>query len=334
MQPNWFQSDPMRLPDAEFEAGELRHLCVGNTGRLMDFRRTPVRVTALSHSTGLATIEITQFEDQGAFWDLPYEDVTSYQFVRGCATAPEGELEKMRAAIARFDVMTTISCDAAKRASTLLAITEARAHATVWLKEHSRFLRSGRALPEGKPEGDAFLFADVAEYMRMSGLHDLEAHLPRRYVSNMNNETVKVLRMAVARMGLAPYQGKVIRDPAQADAEFSLERRARYVVARMGFLQALLEQCGREKVVLYRMESRQGLLRSRRGGTALVSASFRMDIVQEMSGWADPLRTVAIYRQAVPVDRLLMTYLETEAMNHPYREAEALLLAEPDNVMF
>jgi hypothetical protein len=29
-----------------------------------------------------------------------------------------------------------------------------------------------------------------------------------------------------------------------------------------------------------------------------------------------------------------MTYLETEAMNHPYPEAEAVLLAEPTNQAF
>ena len=29
-----------------------------------------------------------------------------------------------------------------------------------------------------------------------------------------------------------------------------------------------------------------------------------------------------------------MTYLETEAMNHPFREAEAVLLADPINEAF
>ncbi len=59
-----------------------------------------------------------------------------------------------------------------------------------------------------------------------------------------------------------------------------------------------------------------------------------MDIVQEMSGWADPKRTVAIYRQAVPIERVVMTYFETEAMNHPFHEAEAVLIADPENQAF
>lgn len=77
---SWFQSDPDRVPDTEFEPGELHHLCVGNEGRLLDFRRTPVRIEKLSHETGLATLQILAFEDRGALWDLPFEEVAMYQF--------------------------------------------------------------------------------------------------------------------------------------------------------------------------------------------------------------------------------------------------------------
>ena len=83
MSPNWFQFDPDCAPDTNFEPGELHHLCVGNEGRLLDFRRTPVRVLRLCDETGLATIEILAFEDKGALWDLPYEDIGTYQFKKG-----------------------------------------------------------------------------------------------------------------------------------------------------------------------------------------------------------------------------------------------------------
>ena len=135
-------------------------------------------------------------------------------------------------------------------------------------------------------------------------------------------------------LGLAPYKGKMLRDPLQAGGALSLARRGTHVAARMGFAQALFERCGRDTIVLYRMESCEGPLRPRQSGAVLVSASFRMDIVQEMSGWADLRRTVAIYRQAVPIQRVLMTYLETQAMNHPFKEAEAVLLVDPENQAF
>ena len=94
----------------------------------------------------------------------------------------------------------------------------------------------------------------------------------------------------------------------------------------MGYVQAIFELWGKKSLILYRVESCEGPLRPRNVATVLVSASFRMDIVQEMSGGADPKRTVAIYRQSVPTSRVLMTYFETEAMNHPYKEAEAVLI--------
>jgi hypothetical protein len=37
-------------------------------------------------------------------------------------------------------------------------------------------------------------------------------------------------------------------------------------------------------------------------------------------------RTVATYRQMVPIDRLFMTHLETRQFNHPFRESEAVLI--------
>lgn len=58
MPSQWFESDPQRAPDSDFESGVLEHWCAGNDGRLLDFRRTPVRIRAISCSTGLATVEI------------------------------------------------------------------------------------------------------------------------------------------------------------------------------------------------------------------------------------------------------------------------------------
>jgi hypothetical protein len=93
---NWFQSDPNRAPDSEFEPGELRHLCVGDEGRLLDFRRTRVRIEKLSDETGLATIQILSFDHKNALWDLPYEEVGKYQFKKGCSTASTDALQRIQ----------------------------------------------------------------------------------------------------------------------------------------------------------------------------------------------------------------------------------------------
>jgi hypothetical protein len=335
MSPNWFQFDPNRAQDTDFEPGELHHLCVGNEGRLLDFRRTPVQVGGVCDETGLATIEICAFEDTGALWDLPYEEVHQYQFKTGSPRASAEAVGRFEWAAARLNRQVAIPCETSRRDETLAAISVEGERAGEWLASHSQFIQSAQALPQGEAEGSPLLYADTKDYMAQRGFGDLEALFTRQYVSTLNNETVKAHRIAVAQLGLAPYVGKILRDPAQTVGALCIERRTGHIIARMGFVQAVFERAGQRQVVLYRMESCEGPLRRRRSGeTALVSASFRMDIVQEMSGWAEPKRTVAIYRQAVPVERVLMTYLETEAMNHPFREGEAVLLADPTNLAF
>jgi hypothetical protein len=44
--------------------------------------------------------------------------------------------------------------------------------------------------------------------------------------------------------------------------------------------------------------------------------------------------TAVLWRQAVPITRLLMTFLETRKMNGRFHEAEAVLIADPDNRAF
>ena len=331
----WFQSDPNRAPDSDFEPGELHHLCVGNEGRLLDFRRTPVRIERLCDETGLATLQILAFEDQGALWDLPFEDVGKCQFTKSSGRSSAADVERATSAIARLNQSVEIPCDPDRRERTLRLVSAERERAREWLVDHSQFFKSGASMPVGEPEGSPLLYADTKAYLADRDLGDVEVFFTRHYVSHMMNEAVKAHRMAIAHLGLATYNGKILRDSSQTADTLSFERRGTHVVVRMGFVQAMFKLAGRDSLILYRMESCEGPLRPRRlSGAALVSASFRMDIVQEMSGWADPKRTVALYRQTVPIDRVLMTYLETEAMNHPFRESEAVLLTDPNNQAF
>ena len=45
-------------------------------------------------------------------------------------------------------------------------------------------------------------------------------------------------------------------------------------------------------------------------------------------------RAAALWRQRVPSERTLMTFLETRAMSRRFHEAEAILLADPSNQAF
>jgi hypothetical protein len=75
-----YVSDPDARPDTDFVRGELRHLVIGNRGRLLDARRTPITTTAVTPETGASNSEIGAFEDAGAGWELPLDEVRRFQF--------------------------------------------------------------------------------------------------------------------------------------------------------------------------------------------------------------------------------------------------------------
>ena len=111
-----YQSDPEMLPDSEFDAGELSHIVEGNAARLLDPRRTPVRVAALRPATGMFVVRVEKFEDAGATWELPFEEVVLFQFSKGSRRA--GDTTAMREAVERFNRPLRIPRNADARAAT------------------------------------------------------------------------------------------------------------------------------------------------------------------------------------------------------------------------
>jgi len=65
-----------------------------------------------------------------------------------------------------------------------------------------------------------------------------------------------------------------------------------------------------------------------------VSATFSREVAEAHFAGGPRTQVAVMWRQAVPPARMFMTFLETAAMNARYREAEAILLAEPANRAF
>src|SRR3974390_971240 len=114
-----YQSDPNSTPDIEFVDAELSHLLVGNHGRLLDVRRTPLRVTRVLPAIGSFEVEIEAFEDKGSRWTLPLRAINRLQFSRAARRAPERAVAELRVSAERFDEPYEISVDAEQRARTL-----------------------------------------------------------------------------------------------------------------------------------------------------------------------------------------------------------------------
>jgi len=329
-----YQFDPAMQPDSEFVPGTLAHLVVGNEGRLLDPRRTPIRIVGLVPATGEFVVEILAFEDRGARWEVPYEEIDRYQFPRGSAEAVPSAVGEFEEAVRRFDEPLEIPADARERDRAEREILELRHAASEWLETRSRFLASGEPLEPRAREGIPALWADLRAFMEEHALWDVEDAIATQYVRNPHSgELVKGHRMVLAELGLAAFAGKKVRDPALFSGAWSRARRRKHILARLAFVRALFAKAGRPRVVLYRGLSWDGLPEPPRNG-GLVSATFDLAVATSHFEGHGRMESGLLLRQAVPVERLFMSCLETVQMNEHYKEGEAVLFGDSGNQLF
>lgn len=318
--------------DSDFEAGALRHLVDGRRARLLDPRRTPVRVTGLDLTRGYFEVEILDFEDAGGRWLVPLEAVHNYQFAAG-PDASRDDVTAMREVVAVMNRPFTVPADPDAGARSLRRLGEERARVRRWLDD------AGVGAVDLAPmvasrSGDAKLCQLLAGYLRERGLADLEAEFAATFVSNAGSgEVVKGHAIVLAELGLCPYTGTVVRDPTLFTGAWTRERRGRHLLVRMAFVQALLTLAGPVDTALFRGISVEGPLAPR--PSSFVSASLSAEVAMAHFRAGHPTASTGVlYRQPLPVDRLFMTFVETAAMNRRYREAEAVLIGDPQNPTF
>lgn len=325
-----YQSDPDRAPDSQFVPGELGHLVPGNHGRLLDPRRTPVHVTRVLPGSGFFEVEIDAFEDAGARWLVPLEEVTSYQFAAGGELADGAAVAELRRCATRHGVRVQIAADPAAGERTRARLREEYAQAAAWLTS------------AGAPERfdplplieDAACWPAAAGWLRRYlGQRDLcgmEEQLAAGYVSNpWAGDLVLAHFTVLAELGLGTLAGRGVRDPAAFAGGWTRERRADHILARIGFTHALWARAA-ASVMLYRGVGCQDPATGRQRASSrrelpLVSASFSRQVAESHFG-SPSVTAGALYRQPLRPGHLFMTFLETEAMSRRYREAEAVLL--------
>jgi hypothetical protein len=329
-----YESDPNSAPDSEFVPGALGHLVVGNRGRLLDARRTPLTVAAIEPQIGAFEVQIDAFEDAGARWEVPLEDVAEFQFARDAARAAVDVVAELEAAMARFDRLCAIECEPAARAATLRRVAAERACAGEWLEDRLSGVAVDVAACIERREGDPTLFTLLDDYLSARDLVAIDRRFAEAFVSNpRSGELVKGHAIVLAELGLCPYRGKVVRDPSLFDGEWSKARRAEHLVVRLAFTQELWSLLGGAGVTLYRAAAVDGALPPARP-KSLISATFSRAVADAHFEGGAATTVAVLWRQVVGLERLLMTFLETRAMNARFREAEAVLLVDLDNRAF
>jgi hypothetical protein len=327
-----YASDPHAASDAEFEPGTLRHLVVGNRGRLLDARRTPITITAVTPLTGDFELEIDAFEDAGARWQLALQEVKRFQFARASQSASAAEVGELRKAAASFDRELVVDAVHTVKQATLSRIAAERRALRDVFGEARCELDVERAIAQR--EGDDRLYKLLDHYMTDRGVADLDQRFARTFVSNpRSGEFVKGHAVVLAELGLCPYRGQVVRDPTVFAAENAKSRRAAHLVARLSFTQELWATLGYDTVPLYRGTAAEGPLHGP-AAASFVSATFSREVAGAHFAGGPTTTAAALWRQDVAVARLLMTFLETAEMNRRFKEAEAILIGDPANRVF
>ncbi len=328
-----YEFDPGAQPDSDFIAGDLTRLVVGNHGRLLDDRRTPIVITAVIPERAAFELEIGGFEDAGARWELPPEEACHLQFDPTAATAPPELVARLQDLLERFSHDASIECDLAAREETLVRVASARTDARQWLARHDLQPPELTALIERRA-GDPKLFALLDQHLSSCGVIELERLFADTFVRNPSSgELIKGHAIVLAELGLCPYHARVVRNRDLFAEPWTKQRRTDHIIARLAFIQELWTSWGYHDVTLYRGTAVDEPLPARTS-PSFVSATFSRDVATDHFNGGPATHTAVLWRQQVPTSRLFMTFLETRAMNERFHEAEAILIGDPQNRAF
>ena len=329
-----YASDPDQAPDSEFVAGELRHLVVGNRGRLLDARRTPVTVVEVAPQRGAFVVRIESFEDAGARWELWLKEVSNFQFMRSAASADSAQIGDLERSVACFDRELVVESSEATRKDSLRRLAQRRQHVRGWLRARLHQVHVDFGKHVARRQGSPAFYELLDDFLAERNLTTLEHAFTTTYVTHpRSGEVVKGHAIALAELGLFTYHGPTPRDPDLFAGEWTRESRADHLLWRLAFTQESFKAIGATEVPLYRAAATDTPLASP-SPSALVSATFSKDVADAHFEGGHATQTAVLWRQVLPIDRLLLSFLETRAMNERFHEAEALLLADPTNQAF
>lgn len=327
-----YESDPEAASDAEFVPGEPAYLVIGNRGRLLDARRTPLLVTNVIPDRGEFEVRVEAFEDRGALWRLPLWEVGRLQFAARSVRASSDARLGLEQASARFDRELIIEADAHALAQTRRRIGEAREDARGLLCHLAGSIDFARCV--WRRQGDERLCLALDRFLTHRDLADLDRSFTRAIVSNPRSaELVKGHAIVLAELGLCAFQGTVIRDQALFAGDGSRPQRAEHLIARMAFAQELWTTVIARPLTLYRAAAVDGPLPIS-APVSFMSCTFSEQVAAAHFAGGPTTQAAVMWRQTLSPTRLLMTFLETAAMNDRFREAEAVLIADASNVAF
>jgi hypothetical protein len=275
--------------------------------------------------------EISDFEDAGKHWDVTFERASAYQFKIGAPRLDLAEVVKLRSRIEALD--QALAIDAGDEARLAIKRTFAREtkEAALWLSEKSEFFKANAVIDFQCRIGPASLRADFNRFMAAHGLAEIEQRTAEIQVLNPHSgDWIKAMQIAMAEVGLKAYKGSQTRSPGAFAGIGSRENRSKYVIARMAFLRAAFHKMNLSCAELYRGMSTEREWQADTPGQYRFWSSwtFNRKVAEYFSDFAPGSwqKNSYLLKRSIPVEKLFMTFLETDAMNQQYSEAEAIVL--------
>lgn len=319
------------LPDNEFVNGDLKYLVVSNECRLMDVRRTPGFIKSIDMDGGYFLWEISDFEDKGKHWSVTFEDVKRYQFKKEADELENKDIEVIKKRISDLDQNLEIRKDIEIFKKTNQEINFLKNNTSNWLKKNSVFFKSNPKFDFQCTTGPKELREDFNKYMQVQNLFELEKKTSELQVLNPHSgDWVRGMQIVMAEMGIKEYFGKNVRSSNTFKDEGTKAHRRAYIIHRLAYIRSVFDLLGINEVTLYRgmTTESQWQTDSIKSYRFWSSWTFNFSVANDFADLKPNTKYKNAYliKRTIPVEKLFMTFLETDAMNSQYLEAEALVL--------
>lgn|SRR5579862_6719 len=322
--PRLHQFDDNMRPDSEFQSGHLKFLCAGNRCRLMDARRTPGVIEAVSHE-GFFRWRISAFEDKGEYWDVPLEHVTRYQFELDSSELSPDQVTILEEQIETLNQPLCIPVQQQRQSETKDRISQTEESVFAWLSENSRSIPSAVSPDSLSFEQTQAIANCLTAYMESFGLGEPERLTSRIYVLNpFSGEWIKGLQIACAELGLKEFRGTIPRTAHIFSGQGDKQLRQEYIIHRLAFVRALFNSLGLREVTLFRGMAAEGDWQAH-SHRFFSSWSFSKEVAEAFVS-NERAKHSYLLKRTFPVEKLFLTYIETAAMNRQYLEREAVIL--------
>lgn len=313
--------------DEEFIDGNLYLLVEGNHCRLLDGRRTTGIIEKYFEDSAMFRWRITKYEDKGKYWDLPAEDVKNFQFEKDSYKLSKSKFKEIEDKVKKYEEIFSIQMEKSVRDNTEEEIKKTKVNIIRWLEKNSVFLKNNDEINFLSREGSKLLSRDLKNYMKSIDLDKVEEITAETMVLNPDSgEWIKGMSIVLAEMGLVSFTGKRPRTNEIFKGIGNKKNRQKYLVNRLAFLRVYFNILNIKEVVLYRGMCNEK--QWRKIPRTYLPCTFNLEVAKAFSDFDRESKYKISYlvKMTCPVEKLFMTYIETEAMNRQYKEAEALIL--------